>query len=65
VSPELLKDIGYTEKTDMFSVGVILYVLLSGRPAFRGYNVKEILLRNQKGKVEYPARYWDVISNQG
>lgn len=31
VGPELLQDKGYDRKVDMFSVGVILYVLLSGR----------------------------------
>ena len=37
VGPELLEDVGYDKKVDIFSAGVILYVLLSGRPAFRGY----------------------------
>ena len=62
VAPELLEDKGYDLAADIFSTGIILYVLLSGRPAFRGFNLTEILQRNKRGDVDYPARSWDKIS---
>jgi len=34
-SPEMLRG-AYTEKTDMWSVGVVAYMLLTGEPLFRG-----------------------------
>ena len=64
VAPELLDDIGYGKKADIFSAGVILYVLLTGRPVFRGFNINEILLKNKKCEVEYPSKYWDKISEK-
>jgi serine/threonine protein kinase len=64
VAPELLEDVGYNEKADIFSAGVILYVLLTGRQIFSGYNINEILLKNKKCEVEYPAKYWDKISDK-
>ena len=64
VAPELLDDVGYDEKADIFSAGVILYVLLTGRPVFRGFNINEILLKNKKCEVEYPAKYWSKISDK-
>ena len=62
--PEILEDIGYNESSDIFSAGVILYVLLTGRPVFRGYNINEILVKNKKCEIEYPAKYWSKISEK-
>jgi calcium-dependent protein kinase len=41
VSPEMLTE-SYDEKCDVWSVGVIMYVLLSGYPPFSAANDKEI-----------------------
>jgi len=34
VAPELLNNEGYDKKADMFSVGAILYMILTGKPLF-------------------------------
>lgn len=62
VAPELLEDKGYHQKADIFSAGVIFYVMLTGRPAFPGANVHEILLKNKRCEIAFPAKYWDKIS---
>ena len=36
VAPEVLQDKGYDCSSDMFSAGVIFYILLTGRALFRG-----------------------------
>ena len=56
---------GYDWKADIFSVGVILYILLSGRPAFHGADYKQILAKNKKGDPPYPERFWNKISENG
>jgi serine/threonine protein kinase len=36
MAPEIIKEEPYDEKVDIWSVGVITYILLSGRPPFAG-----------------------------
>lgn len=38
IAPEILRSNGYNEKVDVWSCGVILYILLIGKAPFRGKN---------------------------
>lgn len=48
IAPEILEG-EYTEAVDNWSLGVILYIMLSGSPPFYGKDNKEILRAVQKG----------------
>ena len=63
VSPEILKG-SYTEKCDIWSAGVILYILLSGCPPFNGANDDEIYKKISKYKFSYPEKKWANISDE-
>jgi serine/threonine protein kinase len=54
IAPELLDDKGYNCMADVFSAGSIMYMMLSGRLAFRGVGVDDILRKNKDCVVEYP-----------
>jgi len=43
IAPEILKNCKYNEKCDMWSIGVIMYVMLTGRPPFYGKDDREIM----------------------
>ncbi len=53
VSPEILKG-DYTEKCDIWSAGVILYILLSGDPPFNGPDDSSIYSKIASLKYSFP-----------
>lgn len=61
ISPEVLNG-NYTEKCDLWSCGVIVFILLSGHPPFDGRNDTEIIEHVQKGKFKFRGESWKAIS---
>jgi serine/threonine protein kinase len=53
VAPEILLNCEYDTKADMFSAGIILFILLSGRTPFPGETAQIILERNKQGTVYF------------
>ena len=62
VSPEVIKG-KYDEKCDIWSAGVILYILICGYPCFNGEDDKEIISSILRGKVQFYSPEWDNISD--
>ena len=61
VSPEVLNG-EYNEKCDIWSAGVILYILLSGQPPFNGSNDKKIYKKIMKLDYNFNKDIWKNIS---
>jgi calcium-dependent protein kinase len=61
IAPEVLKK-NYSAKCDIWSIGVILYILLCGYPPFNGANDKQIIESVLKGKYTLDEPEWDDIS---
>ena len=61
IAPEVLRR-DYTEKCDIWSCGVILYILLSGKPPFSGKTDDQIIKSVKKGVYSLSAPEWDSIS---
>ena len=62
VAPEILKG-NYTEKCDVWSAGVILYIILSGDPPFNGPSDTDIYNKIAQMKFSFPEKKWKNISN--
>lgn len=54
----------YNEKCDIWSAGVILYILLCGYPPFNGNNDQEICEAVRRGKYSLNTPEWSVISDE-
>ena len=63
IAPEVL-DRNYTEKCDLWSCGVIMYILLTGRPPFGGNTDMEIMQRIKSGKFDLTKYPWGIISKE-
>ena len=63
IAPEVLEG-NYDEKCDVWSCGVILYIMLCGYPPFDAENEDEILLKVKEGKFEFPKEEWKNISKE-
>jgi calcium-dependent protein kinase len=63
IAPEVLFE-KYDEKCDIWSCGVIMYIMLCGYPPFNGENDNEILNRIKTGKYVYPEEEWDNVSDE-
>ena len=68
MAPEVASQAGYTQQADMWSVGVIAYVLLSGQFPF--LKEEQDLLDQAKldrlmsAQVSYPSAEWECYSKE-
>jgi len=63
MAPEVLSG-NYTEKCDIWSCGVIMYILLSGSPPFPGRDDREILRKVKVGKYNFDDPVWNSVSEE-
>ena len=62
IAPEILVG-NYNEKCDLWSVGVILFIMISGSPPIKGVDDDEILAKVKKGTWSFPQNeIWDEVS---
>jgi len=52
----------YSKECDIWSTGVITFILLSGIPPFNGVTDAEIMSAIKKGKFAFSNKVWNHVS---
>lgn len=57
MAPEIMKKQKYTTKSDLWSVGVILYQMLFGKRPYDAHNILDLLHNIEKNEVQIPNSF--------
>ena len=63
IAPEVLKG-EYTVKCDVWSMGVVLYIMMCGRPPFKGKSNPDIISSVLKGEYNFDYPSFDIASEE-
>ena len=63
MAPEVIQG-RYNEKCDIWSCGIIMYILLTGSPPFTGTSKENIMRKIETGVISYTGSKWMNISNE-
>lgn len=63
IAPEVLRK-DYDESCDLWSVGIIAYILLCGYPPFNGADNAAVYAAVRKGTYYFPASDWKGVSHE-
>lgn len=64
MSPERIQgsitnDVEGFKKADMWSIGVLLYIIVAGYPPFEGKTTEELYTKISSGEFTFSGREWD------
>eukprot|EP00347_Sterkiella_histriomuscorum_P014379 403361092 len=63
VAPEVLSQI-YDERCDIWSMGVLLFILLCGYPPFNGRTSKEVINSVKRAQVSFNTEEWLFVTDE-
>ncbi len=64
IAPEILKGCPYNQAVDVWSIGVIAFILLGGYPPFRSKDRKRLFFQIMNGLYTFSPCLWDGITDE-
>ena len=64
MAPEIIKKVPYDEKVDIWSLGIMAYTLISGKPPFLGKTKSELFNSITQGPLILTCGVWSRVSAQ-
>lgn len=64
VAPEILRNQPYGPEVDIWSIGVICYVLLAGYPPFYDEDMKKLFRKIKDGRYHFHQEHWSDKSDE-
>ena len=65
MAPEVVNGEAYGIKADMWSIGVLLYIMMSGYLPFNGKTTEKVFERIRVGKVNFDHLEFNSVSKEG
>lgn len=63
MAPEVINAHDYSQQCDIWSIGVIMYILLCGEPPFMASSEEKLFELIRKGELHFDDPVWDSISD--
>eukprot|EP00903_Cladosiphon_okamuranus_P012203 g11446.t1 len=64
VAPEILRSQPYGTSVDMWSTGVIIYIILAGYPPFHDEDQNRLYRKIKAGRFRFDPEYWNDVSSE-
>eukprot|EP00960_Hanusia_phi_P071045 767454-Hanusia_phi.AAC.2 len=62
IDPKMPFGEGYGPSVDIWSLGIVLYIMLCGFPPFLHESTAVLFQLIRKGEFDFPSPYWDAVS---
>jgi serine/threonine protein kinase len=64
MAPEIIKKLEYDKAVDIWALGVMTYIMLCGRPPFKGKTKDEVFVEITTKQINYSSDGWKTISKE-
>jgi serine/threonine protein kinase len=64
MAPEIIKKLEYDCSVDIWALGVLTYIMLCGKPPFKGRSKDEIFVEITTKNINYTGEVWKKMSKE-